>query len=138
MTKHIDALTPQADSLRLVVACLQGISSNLAARDVLVREVFADGSGIEPDAFCMRLNEFARRVGATFSVPSPTSEDQACLQILSALQDIACHPLILPSAAKYRCHEVHVGIMAHVMRSGILSDPFPEFLLWSTTGLFTQ
>ncbi|KZV67628.1 hypothetical protein PENSPDRAFT_47312 [Peniophora sp. CONT] len=138
MTSHIDASTPQGDTLRPVLTCLQGIEADSRARDALVREVFAEGSGVEPAAFCMRINQHARRVGVTFNVAVPKEEDQAGFQILNAALDIACHPSILPSVAKHHCHEVYAGIMGHVMRTGVLTDAHAEYALWYTCRMFSQ
>lgn len=137
MTAHIDVSTPQGDAVRPVLTCLQNIKGD-STKDALVREVFADGSGVDPAAFCARLNQHARRVGVTLNAPSFKSEDQVGLEILFALQNLAVHPLILPSVAKHCCHEVCVRMATQVMRTQTLSDPYAEFLLWYSSHTFTQ
>lgn len=137
MTNHVDASTPQGDTLRPVLTCLQNIREE-ATRDALVREVFADGSGVEPSAFCGRINQHAYRVGVSLNVPTPKSEDTTGLEILHALLELACHPLLLRSLAEHHCHEVCVRMVTQLLRSGALSDPHTEYILWYSSHRLTQ
>ncbi|VDB91606.1 unnamed protein product [Peniophora sp. CBMAI 1063] len=137
MTNHVDISTPQGDTLRPVLTCLQNIKED-STKDALVREVFASGTGIDPAAFCIRINQHASRVAVTLNVRTPPGEDQTGLEMLFALQDLACHPLIFPSVAKYACHEASVRMTSQVLRSGIVSDPYTEFLLWYTSHMLSQ